>query len=360
MKKSQFARTLIAMAAASFAIGAHAQSAVTIYGSLDDGVAHVSNVGGASLSSVNQGTMQPDVWGLRGSEDLGGGMKAGFKLESGFFSNTGTSTSSTRLFNRESSLTLSGDFGAVKLGNMPDFVFDFVGPLSNGYLLTNWYLFNPGNFDNLANTFEYQNAVRYTTPDLSGFTAGAMYSFGGVAGNTTANRDVGAGAKYVAGPLTVAFAYSNENNRAAGFGGAYLSTLKLGNGGTVFNNLITYALGASYTLGDVKLNAAYTQNKIELPTAVTVTQNNTQVGASWHYTPANALNLGFTHSTFDGADYNQFTVGNVYSFSKRTQVYVQTAYQKAGGSATEAFQNGAGASSTDNQWEASVGLHHSF
>ncbi|MFD2272047.1 porin [Undibacterium arcticum] len=72
---------------------------------------------------------------------------------------------------------LSGSFGAVTLGNMPDIVFDYAGKLSNGFQLTNFYLFHPGNLDTLANTFQFNNAVRYTSPSFSGLTMSAMYGF---------------------------------------------------------------------------------------------------------------------------------------------------------------------------------------
>ncbi|MFD2272048.1 porin [Undibacterium arcticum] len=122
----------------------------------------------------------------------------------------------------------------------------------------------------------------------------------------------------------------SKNDRVAGYAGTFLGSLGLGNGATVFNSLTTLATGAGYTIGDVRLNGLYTQNKIELP-ASSLTQKNVDLGASWHYNPANALNLGYTHSKLEGARYNQISVSNVYSLSKRTEVYAQAAYQRAGG-----------------------------
>ncbi|MFD2272046.1 porin [Undibacterium arcticum] len=65
--------------------GAFAQSNVTVYGSMDAGVAYVNNVGGKSVTRLDQGTMQPDRIGFRGTEDLGEGLKANYQLEAGFF-----------------------------------------------------------------------------------------------------------------------------------------------------------------------------------------------------------------------------------------------------------------------------------
>lgn len=352
-------KLLIAIAATGITAGAFAQSDVTIYGSMDAGVAHVNNVGGKSVSRLDQGTMQPDRIGFRGAEDLGGGMKATFQLESGFFTDTGAMTSAGRLFNRASTIGLSGNFGAVTLGNMPDIVFDYAGKLSNGFQLTNFYLFHPGNLDTLANTYQFNNAIRYTSPSFSGLTVSGMYGFGEVAGDNSKGRNVSAGANYIQGPLRLALAYSKQNDRAAGFAGTFLSSLGLGNGGTIFNSLTTVAAGGGYTLGNVRLNGLYTQSKIDLGGA-SPTQKNVDLGASWNYNPANALNLGYMHSKLEGAHYNQVSLSNVYSLSKRTQLYAQAAYQRAGGTASFAVQNNTGISSSNSQLVTTVGVHHSF
>lgn len=352
-------KVMIAIAATGATAGALAQSNVTIYGSMDAGVAYVNNVGGKSVSRLDQGTMQPDRIGFRGAEDLGGGMKANFQLEGGFSTDTGAQTSAGRLFNRASTVGLSGDFGAVTLGNMPDIVFDYAGKLSNGFQLTNFYLFHPGNLDTLANTFQFNNAIRYTSPSFSGLTVSGMVGLGEVAGDSSKGRNVSAGANYVQGPLRLALAYSKQNDRAAGYAGTFLGSLGLGNGGTIFNSLTTVAAGAGYTIGDVRLNGLYTRSKIELG-ASSPTQKNVDLGASWRYNPANALNLGYMHSRLEGAHYNQISVSNVYSLSKRTEVYAQAAYQRAGGTARFAIQNNTGVSGSDSQWVTTVGVHHSF
>jgi len=352
-------KVLIAMAATGLTAGAFAQSNVTIYGSLDASVAYVNNIGGNSVMRLDQGTTQPDRFGFKGNEDLGGGLKATFQLEGGFATNTGAMTSAGNLFNRMSTVGLAGNFGAVTLGHMPDLVFDYAGKLSNGYLLTNWYLFHPGNLDNLANTFQFNDAVRYTTPDLAGLRLSGMYGFGGVAGNSSEGRNISAGGTYTNGPLTAVLAYSKLNNRIAGYAGSFLSSVDLGTAGTSINSLSTLAAGLSYTIGTVKLNTVYTQTKIDL-TSMSPEQKNLDVGAAWHYTPANALNVGYTRSTLNDGSWNQVSLGNVYSLSKSTDVYVQAAYQRTGGDAKLAFMNGTGLSGGSSQLVTSVGIHHSF
>jgi len=352
-------KVLIAMAATGLTAGAFAQSNVTIYGSLDASVAYVNNIGGNSVMRLDQGTTQPDRFGFKGNEDLGGGLKATFQLEGGFATNTGAMTSAGNLFNRMSTVGLAGDFGAVTLGHMPDIVFDYAGKLSNGYLLTNWYLFHPGNLDNLANTFQFNDAVRYTSPDIGGLKLSGMYGFGGVAGDASKGRNVSAGGTYTNGPLNAVLAYSKLNDRPAGYAGTFLSSLGLGSAATTFNSLTTIAAGLSYTIGDVKLNTVYTQTKLDL-IGKNPEQKNLDLGASWHYSPANALNLGYTHSKLDDGSWNQISLGNVYSLSKSTEVYAQAAYQRTGGDARLAIMNGTGVSGGPSQLVTSVGIHHSF
>ncbi|MFJ9534885.1 porin [Herbaspirillum sp. NPDC101396] len=359
-------KVLFAVAATGFAASAFAQSNVTIYGSLDAGVAYVSNLGGGSVARLDQGTMQPDRIGFRGTEDLGGNLKANFQLESGIYTDTGGQPTAGKLFNRYSTVGLSGDFGAVSMGHMPDIVFDYVGKLSNGYQLTNWYLFHPGNLDSLANTYQFDNAVRYTSPKFAGLELSGMYGFGEVAGDSSNGRNVSAGATYTNGPLRAALAYSKLNNRAAGYGGAFLQSLGLGTAATVFNSLSTTAAGVGYTIGPVRLNADYTQVKISLPTGVTPKQKNFDLGAAWRYATADTLNFGYGLSKLESARWNTFSLSHVHAFSKRTEFYVQAAYQRAGGSARFAVMNGTGAggatgvSGSDSQLVTTVGMHHSF
>jgi predicted porin len=98
---------------------------------------------------------------------------------------------------------------------------------------------------------------------------------------------------------------------------------------------------------------------VDLP-ASSFKQKNVDLGAAWNYTPLNTLNIGFTNSKLGGAKYNQFSVGNAYAFSKRTELYVQAAYQKASGSARFALQNNTGAADGRNQLVTTMGVHHSF
>lgn len=359
-------KILATLATAGLSVSAFAQSNVTIYGSLDAGVAYVNNLGGGAVTRLDQGTMQPDRIGFRGTEDLGGNLKATFQLESGFYTDTGAQPSAGKLFNRMSTVGLSGDFGSVTMGHMPDIVFDYAGKLSNGYQLTNWYLFHPGNLDSLANTFQFDNALRYTSPTVSGLQLSGMVGFGEVAGNSNTGRNLSVGASYVDGPLRAVLAYSRLNNRPAGYAGAFLSSLNLGTAATMFNSLTTIATGLGYKIGSVGLNALYTQVNIDLPSAISPKQKNMDLGAAWHYTTNDTFNLGYSLSKLEDARWNTISLSNVHALSKRTELYVQAAYQRAGGTAKFAVMNGTGAggatgvSGGDSQLVTTVGMHHSF
>lgn len=364
MKKLMIAAAASCLSVVS--VGAMAQSSVTIYGSLDAGVAYINNLGGGSVARLDQGTMQPDRIGFRGVEDLGGNLRAVFQLEAGFYTDTGSSVNSSKLFNRYSTVGLQGDFGAVTLGHMPDIIFDYVGKLSNGYQLTNWYLFHPGNLDSLANTYQFDNAVRYTSPTVGGFQGSVMYGFGEVAGDSSNGRNISAGVSYADGPLRAALGYSKLNNRAAGFAGTFLSSVGLGTAATVFNSLTTVAGGIGYTIGTVRLNTDYTQVKIALPSGTTPKQKNFDLGAAWRYNTLDTVNLGYSLSKLEGARWNTLSLSHVHEFSKRTQWYVQAAYQRAGGDARFAVMNGTGASGAtgvsggSSQLVTTIGMHHSF
>jgi predicted porin len=186
-----------------------------------------------------------------------------------------------------------------------------------------------------------------------------MVGFGEVAGKSSKGRNTSAGASYVNGPLRLALAYSRQNDRVAGYGGAFLSTLGLGNAGTVFNSLTTWAAGGGYTTGAWRLNALYTQSTADLPSS-SFKQKNVDLGAAWRYADVRTLNFGYTRSKLGGAKYDQFSISHVYAFSRRSEFYIQAAYQNAGGTAKFAFQNNTGAAAKDSQVVTTIGIHHLF
>ena len=126
---------IVAAAAASFATVAHAQSSVTLYGVLDAGITYQSNVRTASGQGKSRFSMGSGIdqsrFGLRGSEDLGGGLKAIFTLESGFNIGNGKfANGNGGMFNRQAFVGLSSQYGTVTLGKQYDATQDYLAPLT--------------------------------------------------------------------------------------------------------------------------------------------------------------------------------------------------------------------------------------
>ena len=200
---------------AGIASGAWAQSSVTLYGSLDAGIAYISNTGGHAKWIEEQGNMQPDRWGLKSVEDLGGGLK------------TVVATGERLLYEHRrvceerravEPAGLRGpepnDVGTVTFGHQTPFSFDMLGPLSTGYQAASWYAFHPGNIDELADTgvVPYDNSAKFPSANFGGFTFGAMMGLGNTTDFSTGKSD-GFGVTYANGPFTAAATYSNEHNR---------------------------------------------------------------------------------------------------------------------------------------------------
>ena len=155
---------------------AFAQSSVTLYGRIDTSV-QVGDAGGKRLARIDSSNVAPSVWGLMGSEDLGAGYRAIFKLEDGFNPTTGSIAGAGALFGREAWVGLGGPFGQVQLGvNYTPFFTTLItfaqGPIST---------FGWGNASNnyfFLGTTRNNNSVRYQSPTFGGLTLRASYSLG--------------------------------------------------------------------------------------------------------------------------------------------------------------------------------------
>ena len=202
MKRNLMAAALLGV----LATAAQAQSSVTLYGLIDAGITYtnsqLTSQGGRSNVQMTSGSVEGSRWGLRGAEDLGGGLKAIFTLENGFNVNNGTFSQNGREFGRQAFVGLSSvDFGAVTLGRQYDSMIDYVGPLAlTGTEYGGTHFAHPFNNDNLNNnSFSINNSVKYQSANYAGFRFGGLYGFSNAAGlsRTTvrtawAHRTVGA------------------------------------------------------------------------------------------------------------------------------------------------------------------------
>lgn len=332
-------RSLIAIAILGASGSTMAQSTVTLYGKIDAAIMSNSKTTAAGVTTdagllVNGNGLSFSRWGLRGSEDLGGGLKANFKLEQGFNIDDGSASVATRAFHRAAWVGISGDFGSFSAGRQYTPYDDFLDAQDYNNASAIGAVFAAGVH---ADPVRMNNSLLYATPTMGGFSGGVMYAPGedGAPG-VSAGRYTGFGANYSNGPLTVRLA--QESITAAGnggstdswiLGGAYdLTAVKLfanyerASGVAAGSEDIGWALSASAPLGSaLKLSAGYARESTKASSAA-----------------AEGLTTGVAAQL-------------VYDLSKRTNVY--GAFLR-----TETTAAGASASSTARTYR--VGLRHDF
>ncbi|MDE1180232.1 porin [Paraburkholderia sp.] len=349
------------LAASCVTTGVWAQSSVTLYGSLDAGVAYISNAGGHAKYIEEQGNMQPDRWGFKGVEDLGGGMKAIFQLENGFSTATGNFAYAGTLFNRQAYVGLSSDkIGTVTLGHQTPFAFDVLGPLSTAYLAASWYAFHPGNLDELADTgiVPFNNSVKFRSVSFGGFTVGAMMGLGNDT-NFSTGKTLSFAATYNNGPFKAGATYAVEHNRTPSITTTGLATFQgVAAASYTADTVRNAGAGASYQFGKLLVHGLYTHVKLEAR-GHSDTYQSFDAGANYQFTPANSVAGGAATTTLAGHRWTQFEIGDIYALSKSTQIYVNALYEHANSNTSAAFFT-AGVSSGRNQTVFLTGIHHSF
>jgi predicted porin len=370
----------------TLSVSAFAQNAVTLYGVIDEGLDYTNNAGTGHAFKMESGFAQGSRWGLKGAEDLGGGLKAVFQLENGFNLSTGALGQGGLEFGRQAYIGLTdANYGSVTLGRQYDSLVDYLAQTTaNG----NWagYLFShPYDNDNTDNTFRVNNTVKYTSPTFGGFQFGGTYSFSN-ATNFANNRQYSAGLQYSNGGLLLAAAYLQANNPSATAGGA------INNGGDVnfaATRLRVFGAGVNYTFGPATVGFTYTNTDVAQPqssgyvgaitpaggaTLSSLRFNNFEVNAKYQVTPAfyAGAEYTYTRASFNATsgtlhpNYQSIGLMADYNLSKRTDVYAQGAYQHVGGDKTgtvldQAYVPGAAAtSSTQSQFVLRVAMRHKF
>ncbi|VWB20210.1 outer membrane porin OpcP [Burkholderia pseudomultivorans] len=370
---------------AGFLIGcanAHAQSSVLLFGVLDEGINYTNNVGGKSSWQMASGDLSTSRWGIKGNEDLGGGLHAIFDLESGFAIESGQLGYGGRLFGFQSYVGLQSDrLGTLTLGRQFDSVSDTIGPLTANGSWAGFLFSHPLDNDNTDASFHANNAVKYTSPTIAGVSGTVMIGLSNAAAGFTQNRMLGVGLNYTYRTLSVAAVYENLSNPGTTTGGA----LTPDDTGFVAGNQKIYGIGMNYGIGPATLGAVYSHVNVGRPDAslyagdlglanARLTFDNLEVNAKYDITPALMVGGMYTY-TRGGLDragaksslhWNQLGAIAQYSLSKRTSVYTQIAYQQVDGSATGTPLDGAlvpgspGASSNGHQIVGRVALNHAF
>lgn len=333
-------KTLIALAAVSAVTAVSAQN-VTLYGRLDaSAVSQSSKIDGvkqypATKTGIESSQLSTQFWGMRGSEDLGGGLKAEFLMQSNFNIDNGA-VDTSGMFAREAWVGLSGGFGTVKLGRNYT-AFHNLASATNHTFDTNINVTSAVFGNGLASyTLRIDNSVHYTTPTVSGLSAAISYGFGENKLNTAdATNNTAYHVRYVNGPLQVGVAQQTVESRATG------ATV---NSQDLKHNLI----GGSYNFGVAALTGSYQTSK----------QGNTkdkgyQVGVS---VPMGKLTLAAGYADSEnkaGAtklDSNGYALLATYDLSKRTTAYAGYENTKVKTTTT----------STTKTTNMAVGVRHTF
>ena len=223
-----FKKSMAALAVLSLSAGLASASEVTLYGIVDNGLLYKHSkveTNGVSTKTdsfaLESGISSPSRFGIKGSEDLGNGMTVSFKLENGFNADDG-SFGDDRLFNRESSLTLSGDFGKLSFGRMGA-IGSAAGDFDAAFAIGDAFDGGDGDVFGFATSDRYDNMVTYQTPKFAGLQATVQYSFNEDSVEETAREGSSAVNRYSSAALTGDFgalqtvlAYEFQNYKSFG------------------------------------------------------------------------------------------------------------------------------------------------
>jgi len=304
-----FRRTLPFLSLA-FAVSAYAQSSVTLYGDMDLGIQYLTHAGsgGGRTIGLQSGNEQPSRFGLTGSEDLGGGYAAVFRLESGFNLGTGGYTIPGTPFDRYAYVGLSSsNLGTLTLGRQRSILFEqslFYDPT---YLAE--YSSESTNYIPVS-SFNQNNSVKWTSPVYGGFSSVMMYGFGQqLAGNSTAGRFASGALVYENNSFGAHVVY--EQSRGSVATGADLSS--------EVDRRVNGAI--RYAIGDATVYGGYTHISGDLhlsPAGYTY-----YGGLQYRLSPALALvgEAAHYHTSDNEGQPTWFIAGATYSLSKRTSIY---------------------------------------
>ncbi|WP_206952440.1 porin [Trinickia acidisoli] len=389
MKKALWTLPALGLIAGS----AYAQSSVTLYGIVDEGVmintnakntVNGHNVGGRQFSIDSNAGTQGSRWGIKGDEDLGGGLSTIFRLESGFNVSTGQFGQGGTAFGRQAYVGLaSRQFGTVTLGRQYDSINDYVGLYGFAAAYGGSTTEHPGDLDNVNHTYRTNSTIKYASVNLSGLTFGGTVTLGGVPGQISQSSGYSLGANYARGPLGVGAAYEffknpaatgailNSNASAATFG-----SLNSGYLGTdPANSLQIFTVGGNYKIGAAVLGAVYSNTRYQNIGAfdgATAVFNSYEVNALYQFTTALSAGIEYNYTKGNAVRgelgdqrYNQVSMLFDYALSKRTDVYLLGTVQSASGTSSTGAQavadiGGIGDSSNNHQAVVRIAIHHKF
>lgn len=333
---------IAAIAAAMVAGTAFAQSSVTLYGVLDTGVRFSNNADGKGNNAtyMTTGTLSNSRFGLKGVEDLGGGLKAGFQLESGFNLGDGSSTDKSRFFNRTAKVGLDSEYGSLYFGRQYSVLYNVIGMYEpTDYLNTAGNAPNGAKSGQVISTYGYTDSNRvdnniYYSGTFGPVTAHLSYGLGGVPGNNTSGSHKAVGLTYSDGGFQLGAAFNRTVSNANG------SLAYADPNATTFNT-DTVTVGGSYTWGPVKGMLGYARNKNPMLDGAVANGTNQYTyfgGLVYSVTPMLDLTAAYYRDKYnannvvgkkDGKADTVVVIAD-YKLSKRTDVYASYDYTRTG------------------------------
>lgn len=337
MKKSLLALAVLTAVSG----GAFAQSSVTLYGKIDVGGVLDSGSSAGKTLKVSTGVSGGSRIGIKGVEDLGGGMKAGFVAESGFCADGSTATSSYctggGFMGRQAHVDLSGAFGSIQAGRVyaPTFItLTTIDPFGTGLAGQVNNLFNAGgNFGPRDS-----NSVLYTTPNISGVTAQLLFGAGEVQGDWRTGRTTGGSVNYANGPIYASASF-NDTNGVAGTLGTRVTNV----GGTYDFGVVKASLMGQFLKAGGGVDHRNVMGGVTVPLG------------------AGSLMASIVHvNDRSAADENatQYGIGYMYALSKRTSLY--TAFAKINNQHGATYKVGNATDAGTGNKAFNLGIVHNF
>ena len=308
---------VVALVGACAFVDVSAQSTVTLFGTLDVNVRYVRSEGQPGLVTEASGALNAGEFGVRGTEDLGGGWRAGFMLTGDLLGDTGTGAANGKFWNRASTINLGGPFGEIRLGRdyTPSYrmvtLFDAFGSIGLGAVSGARQLFPGARRD---------NSIQYFLPrDLGGVYGTAMYAFG--EDGTTADRPgrmVNARLGYASGALDIVVGGGQQHfdkDSSIPFGTAVAAK------GDVQK---TYGVSGSWDFGVAKLYGIYSRERLRdltedarsLSIVIPIGVSEVRVGYD---------RSSLRHGNGLKTDVDQVKATYLYNLSKRTALYTTAA-----------------------------------
>jgi GBP family porin len=360
-------------------LAARAQGSVTLGGIVDAGLLYANNAGGHDRWSATSGQLASSRWFMVGSEPLGDGQRAFFRLMSPFNLQNGRGPG--RAFNVAYVGLADDRLGTLSAGRQWDTTVDFVSGFATSETWAGYIGSHIGDADNMNATFKVSNAIKYASPQWAGVSFGATYGFSnaGSSVGSTNNRLMSAGAALSRGAFLAGIGILQADrpgsqpagalgSPGAGVNDDYSNTFTVSHASPagVLRQRIALA-GASYRLGAVTFGGIYSKVQFRYLDATRLSLDNYEANLTWQATPGWLAGIAYvrtdgrysgggTHPASPGWD--QINLGTQYALSKRTAVYLLGVAQQ--GRHAHAQIVGVTRSSTQRQWVATSGIQQRF